>query len=750
MPPPKKNPPRQARKRRSSTFDKEQVQVPQTPSRLHLNPPSRPASAVPVGTPRLKLRPPTAPKQQALEQQASGQTTPSRENRDSKRSRYIDNRPGYYSREMLQAMVDGSLPPPPLPSGLFSSQTDIDDEMSLGEFLDRPLAPLIQPSLAPKAKEALRLLPDSPPPSQQQSNDMFRGISVDTDLEESQVDLETDFQRIEKEEEEEKEERRREVRIEQDKDKSAAISQGSSQQKKNTNIHKSRGKNCSETAAPHSSSTRRAVDGLTGPALSQNTNNESRMDSPLQSFDFELYTKAFWERDISTNLIFAGTELHSFLGNKDLNITKHRQLISEKADVYAIKRNHPSYLVSVLAIPSHGKLPKSKQQSVLALDTLQWGSVLLTLQRWSEEGLVQLKVDLIYHFARTATGELLSTSKASQPVPKPVITGSTIPIQSSHIPTNNQLFQREAAHSAHPSEAEYEALLARWSCDSLTCRNRGFYCYVDRVDGKHLKLDTMTAKQWNTLISSDPSGRLSDKEPPDQIRRKLQKTYENEQKNKKKEASKGLPFSGMPPPVWAASTGPLAYSPYQPPYQLGPYPLPPPPIASSSTAHLSSIRTSALKAELANRGVDSLERQSRSRSSSTIRRSRSTTSCSPHLEQRSSPVEANLDEYIKWMKKRNKTFAADFEQAYTILLDQGYTTDTIQPWKTEEKWKELGIKPGIGLQLAGNISKWGRERAMSQPHHQDFPKRPEQGQSSASPYTERDSDDRADLGLILG
>ena len=144
--------------------------------------------------------------------------------------------------------------------------------------------------------------------------------------------------------------------------------------------------------------------------------------------------------------------------------------------------------------------------------------------------------------------------------------------------------------------------------------------------------------------------------------------YENEQKNKKKEASK-LPFGGMPPPAWPASSGPYLYT---TPYPVSPYSLPlplplPPPLPTQSTSELSSIRTSRLKAELASRGVDSSERNSSSSRSRS--RSRLSTSYTPYLEQRSSPVEANLDEYIRWMKERNKIYAVEFERAYKILLD---------------------------------------------------------------------------------
>lgn len=50
--------------------------------------------------------------------------------------------------------------------------------------------------------------------------------------------------------------------------------------------------------------------------------------------------------------------------------------------------------------------------------------------------------------------------------------------------------------------------------------------------------------------------------------------------------------------------------------------------------------------------------------------------------------------------------------------------------------KELGIKAGIGLQLAGDLSKWGRERSVSQPHRRGVPPRSEQEQSLVSPHTD--------------
>ena len=148
MPPPKKNPPRQARKRRSSTFDREQVQVPQTPSRLHLNPLSRPPSTALAGTPRLKLKPLAAPPPAAPQRKPLEQATPPKEKRRSKKGWYTKEYLAYFSRDTILVMVGRSLPPPSLLYGLFTSQIEPDEELSLGEYLTKPITPIVLPYLA--------------------------------------------------------------------------------------------------------------------------------------------------------------------------------------------------------------------------------------------------------------------------------------------------------------------------------------------------------------------------------------------------------------------------------------------------------------------------------------------------------------------------------------------------------------------------------------------------------------------------
>ena len=122
--------------------------MPQTPSRLHLNPPSRPPSTAPAGTPRLKLKPPAAPVSAAEQRKPLEQATPPKEKRRSKKGRYTKEHPAYFSRDAILAMVGRSSPSPSLLYSLFTSQIEPDEELSLGEYLTRPITPIVPPHLA--------------------------------------------------------------------------------------------------------------------------------------------------------------------------------------------------------------------------------------------------------------------------------------------------------------------------------------------------------------------------------------------------------------------------------------------------------------------------------------------------------------------------------------------------------------------------------------------------------------------------
>ena len=71
------------------------------------------------------------------------------------------------------------------------------------------------------------------------------------------------------------------------------------------------------------------------------------------------------------------------------------------------------------------------------------------------------------------------------------------------------------------------------------------------------------------------------------------------------------------------------------------------------------------------------------------------------------------------MKLYKPSDTEEWEIAYHKLVDVGFSsTELFQSWKegsaTMKEWIALGIKPGIGMQLAQAISKWKIEKRRDQ------------------------------------
>ena len=67
------------------------------------------------------------------------------------------------------------------------------------------------------------------------------------------------------------------------------------------------------------------------------------------------------------------------------------------------------------------------------------------------------------------------------------------------------------------------------------------------------------------------------------------------------------------------------------------------------------------------------------------------------------------EEFIQWMKLYKPSDIEEWEIAYHKLVDVGFSsTELFQSWKERstamKEWITLGIKPGIGMQLAQAIS----------------------------------------------
>ena len=220
---------------------------------------------------------------------------------------------------------------------------------------------------------------------------------------------------------------------------------------------------------------------------------------------------------------------------------------------------------------------------------------------------------------------------------------------------------------------------------------------------------------WAAAILRDNTGRMSDDEPPASLLIELQQTQKKETRKEKRRHTtettiQPITTPSITTPAYPAMGGQLGQPPPLYPYgysfQPGFQPL------ISGPQSLRDTRTSDLIKELRSRDVDPTETTTRPPRSI----SRSVTA-TPGLSsyRNSSPVEGELADFVGWLSKKHPEYTEAYEEAKDELMDQGYTTDIIQAWKNdehEEQWRKLGIKPGIGRQLARNVSKWGRERQV--------------------------------------
>ena len=90
------------------------------------------------------------------------------------------------------------------------------------------------------------------------------------------------------------------------------------------------------------------------------------------------------------------------------------------------------------------------------------------------------------------------------------------------------------------------------------------------------------------------------------------------------------------------------------------------------------------------------------------------TSAPEQRERASSPVYCDLEEYIDDMKLvATPHDRGALEDAKKKLLDKHYKSQHIQKWKGDDfeyKWEKLGIKPGIGRELADNVGAFARRK----------------------------------------
>ena len=81
-------------------------------------------------------------------------------------------------------------------------------------------------------------------------------------------------------------------------------------------------------------------------------------------------------------------------------------------------------------------------------------------------------------------------------------------------------------------------------------------------------------------------------------------------------------------------------------------------------------------------------------------------------------MEEDLEDYVSWLVQMKPHLKGVLTNACDRLMEGGYDLMTVQSLKGIEHqtfWQELGIPPGIGIQLARDVSKFGREMSRQMP-----------------------------------
>ena len=461
-----------------------------------------------------------------------------------------------------------------------------------------------------------------------------------------------------------------------------------------------------------------------------NSNDDDSEAKPL--IMYKIYITSFWEGTKPIN------EIKSDMLRKDINGEHYFALLAchaeqqRIADRHAIQLSHPAYRVSVVAQPYHATLAANRRRKTNVDELRDWQKILKELEDWHRQKRRDLAVDLIYHFARTSTGQMLPpTNMPSKKTSSLTITSShavnKAPSLPANNPTNRQLVQQAVDETEDPANARRRELTSRWACKDKRCALDSSYCWINS-DGKHIPLDNKDIMLWSGLLERDSSGRITKEEPPISVKTDMMKKMtRNNRQEKRQQHAQVAPFaSSSAMPIQTAVAAP-AQSPIIIQY---------PPQQVSSSSDLGSIRTGPLLNELRQRGLpvhdliqERLESRSRTPAQTLARTSARTPAKTPSRTpartpipslfsvRHSSPVQGDLDEYISWLAPQLKEREQQaLERARDILSEKYYGTEDVQPWKDcDERWEGMHIPPGIGRKIASNISRWRREQTQQQP-----------------------------------
>ena len=141
-----------------------------------------------------------------------------------------------------------------------------------------------------------------------------------------------------------------------------------------------------------------------GKANSTHLASEDELESLGRiAFKYKLAVRSFWEKYTQSSIIRSQTfRDYTVDGSNDILIRTIYNQQKDLAAKWAIERGHACFRISVQATPFYEKLTGLNRRSTTAETQYNWLSVEEELREWQKG----LQVDLIYYWARNSTGEI--------------------------------------------------------------------------------------------------------------------------------------------------------------------------------------------------------------------------------------------------------------------------------------------------------------------------------------------------------
>ena len=437
------------------------------------------------------------------------------------------------------------------------------------------------------------------------------------------------------------------------------------------------------------------------PSVEAPVKSKKRSSQPpvLDIEDDEMMASATYLLGISVNFeefhVHEDTLMPTYKGDDALDFKSFYRDMMNKGRMHADGLGYACHLVKAFAAVVWHRQTKN-YSTIVRLDSSYgmasddaWSRTLTLVTKAVNEKKKDVRVNAEWLFARNSTSIIPKSMKAAQAEEKRKNTWRKEKIQ-------RQLINNERSE-----------LISRYKCTLVRCPNyEGGQCFEE--NGKHYKLELSDINLLNEALKNN-NGQASILRLPVDLRKYLKPMTPSGPKGEKSATT--VPI--MPVVTTAASTV-----------------LPTPQSGPMLDSMMQEVKTQMIEDWEERR--EEKRRQAQLQSVTTIGiseesksafRPRSLTmptlpdasSAAPSAVRPSSPVEGNdLYEYVEWhiqYKTLNSRDVENFRSAYEILADKGYDLQTIQQKKGPEHenwWKKMGIKMGIGHQLARDVSRYGQ------------------------------------------